>query len=253
MSLRRLDSPSYRFSRLTERCLILFVEVSVYSLYFPISHYVAGLTPVDVTTAFDRAVPFKPEWIYVYVAIFYTAFLHLFLVKERHLFRRVGLAYIVVETTALITFVLVPVRMTLRPDFVPGDSFTIWGINFCYYVDLPVNCFPSLHVANAVLGAFACYKVDRLIGSLSFIVGFLIIASTMLVKQHYLADVVAGFALATTAYWFILRPAKTDHIPPSELKYSRIPSALVVVSFFLAILSLYFVYQSGWAPWEAKA
>lgn len=244
-----LETSDYRFGRFTERCLILLVEVSIYCLYFPVSHYVMGLEPYDVSTDLDRAIPFRPEWIYIYAAIFYTAFLPLFLVKERHLFRRVALAYIVIESTALVTFLLIPVRMTLRPEFVPGDGFTAWGMNLCYYLDLPVNCFPSLHVANAVLGAFACLKVDRLVGGLSFAVGLLIIASTMLVKQHYVADVVAGFALASMAYWFILRPAKIDHIPLTELKYSRIPSALVVVSFFTAILTLYFVYQSGWAPW----
>ena len=74
-----MDAHNYRFGRVTERTLILAVEVGIYSLYFPISHYVINLSPVDVSTAFDRALPLWPSWIFIYVAIFYTAFLPLFL------------------------------------------------------------------------------------------------------------------------------------------------------------------------------
>ena len=238
---------------MTERSLILVLELAFYCLYFPISKYVVGLQAYDFTTTFDQAVPLIPEWIYVYVAIFYTAFLPLFLIKERHLFRRVAIAYLTIQSTAFVTFVLVPVRMTLRPEFVAGEGFTIWGVNLCYYLDLPVNCFPSLHVANAILGSLACLKVDRVVGGISYAAGLLIIASTMLIKQHYLADAVAGFSLATVVYWFVLRPAKIDHLKPEDLKYTRLYSALVVVIFVLTIVCLYFVYQSGWAPWNTKS
>ena len=55
-----MDAHNYRFGRVTERTLILAVEVGIYSLYFPISHYVVNLSPVDVSTAFDRALPLGP-------------------------------------------------------------------------------------------------------------------------------------------------------------------------------------------------
>ena len=248
-----MDAPKYRFGRVTERTLILAVEVGIYSLYFPISHYVINLPSVDVSTAFDRALPLLPSWIFIYVAIFYTAFLPLFLVKDRLVFRRVALAYIVVESTAMVVFLLLPVQMTIRPDIASlvGNDFITWGLKLCYFVDLPVNCFPSLHVANAMLGALACLKVDRLVGGISFAVGILIVASTMLVKQHFLADVVAGGLLAAVAYWVILRPVRIDHLSLEQLRYSRWPSAMVAVSYFLTISVCYGLYLSGWTPWAS--
>ena len=248
-----MDAHNYRFGRVTERTLILAVEVGIYSLYFPISHYVINLSPVDVSTAFDRALPLWPSWIFIYVAIFYTAFLPLFLVKDRLVFRRVALCYIVVESTAMLIFLLLPVQMTIRPEIasLAGDDFITWGLKLCYFVDLPVNCFPSLHVANAMLGALACLKVDRWVGAISFAVGILIVASTMLVKQHFLADVIAGGLMATAAYWFILRPVRTDHLSMDQLRYSRWPSAMVAISYFITILGCYGLYLSGWTPWAS--
>jgi len=90
------------------------------------------------------------------------------------------------------------------------------------------------------------------VGSISSIIALLIIASTMLIKQHYVADVIAGLVLASTTYYLVLKPAKTDEIPSGELRYSRLPSVFVLMAYGILIASLYVAYLSGWAPWEGQ-
>jgi len=247
-----VDPPNYRFSQWTEKILLFLSVVAIYGLYIPVAKIGMNSNPIELTTDFDRVVPYVPEWIFVYVAIYFAAILPVFVVKERHYFRRIALAYLIVETIAVSSFLLVPVQMVLRPELVPDGSLINWGMMLCYYADLPVNCFPSLHVAIAVLGALACLKVDRVVGSISSIIALLIIASTMLIKQHYVADVIAGLVLASTTYYLVLKPAKTDEIPSGELRYSRLPSVFVLMAYGILIASLYVAYLSGWAPWEGQ-
>lgn len=245
--LRRIVKPGGT----VERAAFLILTVAIYSLYFPVSQIAVKLDPIDVSTGFDESIPFVSEWIYVYAAIYFSAVLPIFLIKDRRLFLRMTMAYIALESSALIFFLLFPVQMTLRPTDVPLEGLANWGIHLCYHFDLPVNCFPSLHVGNAILGALACLKVDRLIGVISYVVALLIIVSTMLIKQHYVADAVAGFVLANLCYWIFVRTVNIDDVSLEELRYSRKPCAMVALSFFLMLAVMTGVYHSGWAPWAA--
>lgn len=70
--------------------------------------------------------------------------------------------------------------------------------------DPSFDCFPSLHAAVVVICFYAWYRYARLrptrltrgiaIGMLVVAIG--VIISTLFVKQHYIADEVAGIILA---------------------------------------------------------
>jgi hypothetical protein len=62
----------------------------------------------------DQATPLQPGWIIIYAGIFMAASMPGFVVRHPALLKRTALAYVLVECTAFITFVVFPVEMTLR-------------------------------------------------------------------------------------------------------------------------------------------
>jgi len=153
----------------------------------------------DVSLAIDRAIPLIPEWSWIYEMLFiFPIFLVIFLETVEEV-KRVGFAIVMCDMVAYPIFLMFPV-MSVRPE-VPMNTASEVILNFIYYVDLPTNCFPSLHVAVSMVSAFAIYNKTRLNGIWAIILGILISLSTLFTKQHYFLDVISGLLLATFTYY----------------------------------------------------
>ena len=74
-----------------------------------------------------------------------------------------------------------------------------------YAGDNPYNDFPSLHTSLSTIIAIAWWRTDRRLGIVAGAWTALIVASTVFVKQHYVADVAAGLLLAWGASWLSKR------------------------------------------------
>jgi len=195
-----------------ERLLLVGAVTGFYLCYVPISRALHGRPAHHPATWIDLALPADARWMYVYAVVLVSGFLPALTVAHRGLFRRVALAYAVAQAVAFAIFPLWPVVMDLRPE-VEVVSFPTWGMALCYHLDPPSACFPSIHVTLAVLAALCAWKADRRVGAVATVVGLLIAVSTMLVKQHYLVDVLGGFALAIAAFAAFVAPWRP---PPGE-------------------------------------
>ena len=231
-----------------ERTVIILVITAIYFLYHPLAFYTNTLPYHAPVTPLDTWVPLSPIWTWIYAFIFLIAVLPTAFINERKLFHKMALSYVVVQSIAFIIFVLFPVRMTLRPETIPIDSFHTWGLQLCYFIDKPVNCCPSLHVAMAFLGALCTYKADRFIGRLAIALAIAISMSTMFVKQHFILDVVVGLALSTGAYYFLVGKAPYTREPTHQVR-NRKCAAVMVAVYSAAIVALFIAYKSGWTPW----
>ena len=84
----------------------------------------------------------------------------------------------------------------------------------------PYACFPSMHVALAVLPACLLFSVtkNKLIRILSTTTAALISFSTITLKEHYVMDVVSGLVLALIFYavWIFLTREKTFQIKETQ-------------------------------------
>lgn len=88
-----------------------------------------------------------------------------------------------------------------RPD-VPAQGFLHGLVSMVYASDRPYNCFPSIHVMTSYLtikGAVVLGGRQRAAVALA---AFIIIVSTLFVKQHVMADVLAGMLLAEIMFWY---------------------------------------------------
>jgi membrane-associated phospholipid phosphatase len=73
-------------------------------------------------------------------------------------------------------------------------------------VDRPVNCVPSLHVANACVCALALQREGSTWHYGAPVWLALIMLSTLTTKQHFVIDVLAGVLLAAFSFWWVGQP-----------------------------------------------
>src|SRR6202162_74766 len=93
---------------------------------------------------------------------------------------------------------------TSRPE-VTGTDFFSGMVRSVDASDQPYNDFPSLHTSLSTIIAVHWWRVDRRIGIPAAIWTVLIVASTVLVKPHYVADVVGGLVLAGLTSVLVMR------------------------------------------------
>ena len=193
------------------------------------------------SSALDATLPLSPQWTVVYGSLFMAALLPAFVVHDPLLFRRTILAYLVAWLTAYVFFLAYPTRCP-RPMHVEGDGYFVWLLRVIYGSDHRYNCFPSLHVAQCFIAALACRVIHRRLGDVLLVWASLVAFSTVFTKQHYVADAIAGGALAFASGWIMFRDVKTEAISPVA---RRLAPALALGAFAVYgafVVVLWFVY-----------
>lgn len=144
----------------------------------------------------DNFIPVIPPFVIPYVSLnyfIYASLIGLLLFRIR-LFKSAAFSMIVVWFVSY-AFYFFAQSVVIRPHLIGNDPFTQMIITV-YANDNPYNDFPSLHTSLSTLMAFHWIKIDKRIGIPVAIWTALIVASTVFVKQHYIADVVIGIALS---------------------------------------------------------
>ena len=191
---------------LSMRVAVSLIALMVLVPFYLVIGAVTGGRPLHMPElALDRIVPLQPAWALVYVS--HLVFLPLpFLVmrQEEQIYRTV-LAYLLVWIVGYICFLMYPTILPRPATKAIGEGFFAWSLRAVYAADPPRNNFPSLHVAHAFVSALTCYRVHRGVGLAAGVWAALIAISTVLTKQHYVADVIAGMLLAGIAYIVFLQ------------------------------------------------
>lgn len=164
----------------------------------------------ELTTVFDKAMPFNRFFIlpYVYWYIFLTgALIYLAFVNMKRYYQLI-ISLVSGSLLCDLTFYLYPTVM-IRP-VINGGDWLDGMVKTIYTLDQPYNCFPSIHVVYSVLIALFIFahSKNRALRIFTFISSLLISISTVYVKQHYFLDVVSGTILAYFLYFFYTN----DHI-----------------------------------------
>ncbi|HEX7965518.1 MAG TPA: phosphatase PAP2 family protein [Gammaproteobacteria bacterium] len=227
-----------RPQRLTLPMVALF---AIIPFYLVIGAFVAHGHTYRPETRLDALFPLVPAWSLVYLSLFLAALLPVFVVHQQELVRRVVWMYLTTWLTAFAVFLLYPTAAPVHAD-VLGGGFTDAVMRGLYDSDVSYNCFPSLHVAQCYLAASCCHKVHRRTGMVAFAWATLVSLSTLYTKQHYVADVVGGMALAFTVSHLFLRGYPREATPAAE---RRLAPALALGAFAvygLGVSSLWIAY-----------
>ncbi|MBI4869382.1 MAG: phosphatase PAP2 family protein [Candidatus Wallbacteria bacterium] len=162
--------------------------------YYSLNELDLASTRLAVSSPLDRAIPFSPRWIWIYLSAPAVFLSPVILVRSRSQWRHVVSSYAWILAIHFAFFWLFPCslpRLHPMPAFPESLAF-----EFLYGLDRPGNCFPSLHVAMVFAAAWIVRIEAPATGALMLAAASLISVSTLFVKQHTLADVVAGFAAA---------------------------------------------------------
>ena len=195
-----MDKMKRKFGR---ECWYL-LYLPIYLLMFvAVEHLVVDNYWVSWCTL-DDMIPFVRQFVLVYV-LWYPLMLGTtlyLLLKDRRAFLRYARSVVLGLTACMLTFVLLPSGQNLRPAEVPGNDLTAWMVRAIYAADTNTNVFPSMHVVGtlaAVIGIFDSRSAPRGVQWGVAALGVLINASTVLIKQHSVLDILGGVVL----YWLV--------------------------------------------------
>lgn len=154
-----------------------------------------------VKTWVDDYIPLIPVFSIPYLLyipyITFTLTFFVFFSKYKH-----SITFSVISCILIASLFYVFYQTTVpRTEILSRDLFSRL-IELIYLIDKPYNCFPSLHVTLSVLVCFYWKKLLPGACQLSlFFLTFLIVLSTVFVKQHYIPDLLSGIILALLGYF----------------------------------------------------
>ena len=192
----------------------LLLAVGVYftnQIYDMLNH---GPAVLNLQTALDRALPVAPVFVIPYISLqpYIYATLILFLLLRTKYFQSACLAMITVWFISYGFYYFLQSEV-VRPVLTATDVFSKAVMNV-YAGDNQFNDFPSLHTSLSTILAIHWVKVNKPLGIVLSIWTALIVASTLFVKQHYIADMLFGLALAFSLSWLytklIVKKPATD-------------------------------------------
>ena len=166
------------------------------TMFFIIEHLITD-NYWATQTAIDDYIPFCEWFIFPYDAwAFLLVAIGLYLiVKDGEGFRRYMWTIMITFTTATVFCALVPNGQDLRPAVMEHHNIAAWLLQNTYALDTNTNVFPSVHVLGVIAAVSAVWHTPGLrkwgwrAGSL--VLGIVIIAATLFVKQHAFIDVLA--------------------------------------------------------------
>ena len=136
--------------------------------------------------------------------------------SDRH--RQNGLVFhqrlIASAWVAFIIFLLFPVEIELRSQAYGAEGLFGLMMSALHEADAPYNAWPSNHVLLSILVVFFVRFVEVENGTWTapkavviWVSCALLVASTALIKQHYVFDGISGSALAFGLWYGWIRPA----------------------------------------------
>jgi membrane-associated phospholipid phosphatase len=194
----------------TLKTLFLILLVSFYTVgYLGINrlndyrnHY------YDVSLWFEKDIPFVPSMIIGYLFVFVlVAILYLIIDNMPDLWD-VCIRFFNMSLLCFVIFLIFPVRMDLRPEVSMANNWIMELVSFYFWIDHPYNLFPSMHLSASFFSAFYCMRKGRIIGWIAMIMAVIVGVSVVLLKQHYIMDIVAGFFVAWFSSFFSMKKIK---------------------------------------------
>lgn len=183
--------------------LLFVLSIPIQGLIYVMISRNVTVEPFNVNFWIDEQIPLL-TWFAIPYAIWmpllYFTFIY-FGIVDRVLYWRSIITYNISVMICNIIFWLFPTTMP-RPA-INGNDPASQLIQFIYANDAPLNCFPSVHVLTSYL-LFIIINRHKLMkpglrNAMSILL-WMIIASTVFIKQHGLIDVIGGIAIAEITY-----------------------------------------------------
>jgi membrane-associated phospholipid phosphatase len=177
--------------------LIWLLSIPLLGALYSLQNHAKPIVHV-LSTQLDRVTPFVPFFSVFYFMWYPFILITLFLIlkKKSSTYYQTLVAVCFGMLLANIIFLVFPTHVP-RPQLGEGWNFFV---PVTYRFDEPYNGFPSIHVLTCYLmlrGSRILPATSRLTVA---VLAWLIILSTMFIKQHVIADVAAGIAIGEIVF-----------------------------------------------------
>lgn len=180
-----------------------FFAMSYYTI-FGLTSFASGMLHDRITISFpfESQIPFYPAWAIVYLSINLLLFLALFIFREWKPLAAFAMTLLIETFIAGVCFIILPSKLNYFPVTIDGSFSTI--VYIAKFFSMNDNYFPSLHTAFAFTAAFSYSRYCSKIAKVGLYVWACAISlSTLLIHEHQIADLIAGFILALIAHRYI--------------------------------------------------
>jgi hypothetical protein len=204
------DAARYRFVAWPDREIfkttasLSAVFTAVFYGLYGLTDYVAGLHDyrVNIHFGWEQSIPFIPEMSVFYILITPLLLLAPFVVRSIEEFKVLFRLMLAETVIAALFFLMLPIDDAFPPHAVSGLTGFIF--NMADKINLTYNELPSLHVAFTCTAClvFGNY-LDLVRRLILYVVGSLIILSTVLTHQHHVLGALSGLILAWLVHGLI--------------------------------------------------
>lgn len=175
-------------------------------IYFVIGNVHFQRSTELLRTKLDDAIPLLPAtaWFYlpIYAGIFIIAIAGF---RTKIHFDRALRGVFLIMFVGLTGHLLVRAEYPRPLVMPPYPDLSTAFLAFVQKIDPPGNVFPSLHVAHTSSLALILHHENPRLGRVVIVLAVLLALSTLTTKQHFIADVLTGFALAAATRLIVLR------------------------------------------------
>lgn len=180
----------------------------------------------NLKTLIDDMIPFNQAFVipYIYWFFYITVVLLYFAVADGKSYFRLLMSIVAGMFICFIFYYFYPTTI-LRPEVPGNDIFSSLVRDVIYKKDNPYNCFPSIHVLNAVLVTlfFCKFNKNNMLRGLAVLSCVFISLSTLFIKQHYVADMFASLLLGTSMYVLFTNDSLWNSVPVKRVLDFLIP------------------------------
>jgi len=182
------------------RVFWLVIILTLLVVYFPINRLVTGGWALALPI--DKYIPLYPPALIPYLVgsfLFFAFPIWASLYSKRPEFEAYIISFLTATIISYIIYLTLPTYV-IRPEIHSQDNFSK-AIVLLYQNDYPHNAAPSGHTFYTLISFLYIRVWNPKVQGISLTIALLIIASTLLTKQHYVLDVISGLILGFIAYW----------------------------------------------------
>lgn len=199
-----------KYMRLPVVCLLLLNVVT----YFGTRFFTAGRTHYDWSLPIDDMLPLVTGMISVYILAFVQWVVGYIVIgrESRNLCYRMYSGEMIAKLICLFFFLCFPTTI-MRPE-ITGIGIFDQLTKLIYSMDAPDNLFPSIHCLESYVcfrGAMYTKRVPIWYKYVMLVMTVLVFASTVLVKQHVVVDIL-GAVCAVEIGLLVSKRFKMDRI-----------------------------------------
>ncbi len=150
----------------------------------------------------ELAIPFVPQFVLIYMSLYLTFILPPFFLHERQLVK-LGKELVIGTIISGVIFLIFPSVLGFE-RVIPQGEYQEYFKNI-FMLDFPHNMVPSLHIVYSGFILLSVYQAVSSTWIKTFVsIWFLLIcASTLLVHQHHIADVLLGSIIVLLFNYYI--------------------------------------------------